>query len=73
LGEGKVFVGLLNGHVAALDQPNGKLIGEKPNGADPPQAGEAVTAAPTYAQGKVFAGLANGEWALTRQIGGVRC
>lgn len=47
VGQGKIFVGLLNGHIVALDQRKGQLIWEKSIGADPPQAGEAVTAAPT--------------------------
>jgi quinohemoprotein ethanol dehydrogenase len=68
VGEGKIFVGLLNGHMVALDQRRGQLIWEKSIGADPPQAGEAVTAAPAYAQGKVFAGLANGDWALRGKL-----
>src|ERR1700688_2660505 len=64
VGEGEIFVGLQNGHMVALDQRKGQLLWEKSIGADPPQAGESVTAAPTYAQGIVFVGLANGDWAL---------
>jgi quinohemoprotein ethanol dehydrogenase len=68
VGEGKVFVGLTNGHVAALDQKTGVVIWNQPIGADPPQKGESVTGAPTYANGMVFAGLANGDWALRGRV-----
>ena len=68
MGEGEIFVGLQNGHMVALDQRKGQLLWEKSIGADPPQAGESVTAAPTYAQGIVFVGLANGDWALRGKL-----
>jgi len=64
VGDGEIFVGLQNGHMVALDQRKGEPIWDKSIGADPPQAGESVTAAPTYALGMVFTGLANGDWAL---------
>lgn len=68
VGDGEIFVGLQNGHVVALGQAKGQLIWEKSIGADPPQAGESVTGAPAYSQGIVFAGLANGDWALRGKI-----
>jgi glucose dehydrogenase len=68
VGEGKIFVGLQDGNVVALDQNGGTLLWKQHIGADPPQAGESVTTAPTYARGVVFAGLANGDWALRGRV-----
>jgi alcohol dehydrogenase (cytochrome c) len=68
LGEGRIFVGLQDGNVVALEQNGGSLLWKQHIGADPPQAGESVTAAPTYARGVVFAGLANGDWALRGKV-----
>jgi alcohol dehydrogenase (cytochrome c) len=78
--EGKVFCGLLDGHVVALDLQNGKLvwtgyIGNAPEGekADAPKINLApdtpsfdpkvglITAAPTYADGKIILGLSGGD------------
>ena len=61
LGAGYVFVGLRNGQVAALRQDAGELEWVQSVGSDPPQAGEAVTTAPMFAEGRVFVGLANGD------------
>ncbi|MDA1094144.1 MAG: PQQ-binding-like beta-propeller repeat protein [Acidobacteria bacterium] len=61
LGDGLVFVGLLNGQVAALSQDTGEMVWLVTVGSDPPEPGEAVTTAPMYAAGRVFVGLANGD------------
>ena len=61
LGRGLVFFGLRNGQLAALDQDTGELAWVQSVGADPPQAGESVTTAPIYAEGRVFVGVANGD------------
>jgi len=68
VGEGRIFVGLQNGHMVALDQKKGEVIWNQTIGADPPQAGESVTGAPTYSQGIVIVGLANGDWALRGRV-----
>ena len=61
LGDGLVFVGLRSAQVAALRQDTGQLVWVTPVGSEPYQAGESVTTAPMYAQGRVFVGLANGD------------
>ncbi len=61
LGDGLVFVGFRDGQVGALRQETGELVWVQSVGSDPAQAGEAVTTAPMYADGRVFVGLANGD------------
>ena len=61
LGDGLVFVGLRSAQVAALRQDTGELVWVTSVGTEPYQAGESVTSAPMYAQGRVFVGLANGD------------
>ncbi len=68
VGEGRVFVGLTDGRVVALDQKTGEPVWSQPIGKIPPQKGESVTGAATYARGVVFAGLANGDFALRGRV-----
>lgn len=68
LGEGLVFVGLMDGHVAALRQQTGEVVWTQQIGWHPPKRGQAVSGAPIYARGIVFAGLANGDWALRGKV-----
>ncbi len=68
LGEGLVFVGLLDGRVVALRQKTGEQVWMERIGEDPRKKGESVAGAPTYARGIVFAGLANGDWALRGRV-----
>ena len=68
LGEGRVFVGLMDGRVAALGQDTGELVWIESIGSEPRRKGESVSGAPTYARGMVFAGLANGDWALRGRV-----
>src|SRR5579862_3940908 len=68
VGEGKLFVGLQTGRLEALDAKTGKPVWGRQIGDIPPQKGEFVTGAPTYARGMVFAGLANGDWALRGKV-----
>jgi quinohemoprotein ethanol dehydrogenase len=68
VGQGRVFVGLTDGRVVALDQKTGTLMWNQPIGQVPPQKGESVSGAPTYANGVVFVGLANGDWALRGRV-----
>jgi alcohol dehydrogenase (cytochrome c) len=68
LGEGLVFVGLRDGRVAALSQSNGELVWMERIGESPRKKGESVSGAPTYARGLVFAGLANGDWAMRGRV-----
>ncbi len=61
LSEDLVFVGLRSSQVAALRQDTGELVWAESVGSVPQQDGETVTTAPTYAQGTVFVGVANGD------------
>jgi alcohol dehydrogenase (cytochrome c) len=64
LGEGLVFVGLMDGHVAAVRQKTGELVWSTQLGYEPARTGQAVSGVPLYANGVVLAGLANGDWAF---------
>ena len=56
------------GRVEALEEKTGKTVWSQQIGEVPAQKGESVTGAPTYAEGIVFAGLANGDWALRGRV-----
>ncbi len=60
VGEGKVFVGMLDARLIALDQQTGAVVWEKEI-ADP-AAGYGITAAPRYYEGKVYIGVTGGEY-----------
>ncbi|MDP7692357.1 MAG: PQQ-binding-like beta-propeller repeat protein, partial [Vicinamibacterales bacterium] len=68
LGDGKVFVGLMDGRVAAFSQADGEFLWSTQIGYDPPRKGQAVSGAPIYVDGKVFTGLANGDWAFRGKV-----
>ena len=68
LGDGMVFVGLMDGRVAAFRQDTGELVWTTQIGYDPPRKGQAVSGAPIYVDGKVFTGLANGDWAFRGKV-----
>jgi quinohemoprotein ethanol dehydrogenase len=68
LGEGLVFVGLMDGRVAALQQATGTLVWATQIGYTPPKTGQAVSGTPVYARGVVYAGLANGDWAFRGKV-----
>ena len=59
LGEGKVFVGQLDGHLVALDQKTGERTWSIQ--AERWQEGLTITAAPLYYDGMVIVGFAGGE------------
>jgi quinohemoprotein ethanol dehydrogenase len=64
LGDGMVFVGLMDGSVAALNEKTGQAVWTQKIGYEIPKVGEAVSGTPAYANGIVFTGLANGDWAF---------
>lgn len=68
VGDGMVFIGLRDGRVAALRQSSGELVWAERIGESPRLKGETVSTAPTYARGMVFAGLANGDWAMRGRV-----
>ena len=59
LGEGKVFVGRVDGLLLALDQRTGKVLWQVQTG--DPKAGYSLTAAPLYYNGMVIIGTAGGD------------
>ena len=61
IGDGKVFVGLSNAHVAAIDMKTGALVWDGLAGEDPPAAGQFISAAPVVADGKVLVGVGSGD------------
>ena len=59
LGEGKVFLGQLDGTFVALDQSSGKLLWQTTIGKW--QDGYTITTAPTYHNGVVYTGVSGGD------------
>lgn len=60
IGEGRVYVGMLDARLVALDQQTGAVLWDT-RVADP-AAGYGITAAPRYYDGKVFIGVTGGEY-----------
>jgi alcohol dehydrogenase (cytochrome c) len=61
VGGGKVYFGLTDGSVSAVDEKTGKKAWTTYIGDGPARFGMFVSAAPTYADGKVLIGLASGD------------
>jgi len=61
VGGGKVYFGLTDGSVSAIDEKTGKAAWTTYIGDGPARFGMFVSAAPTYADGKVLIGLASGD------------
>lgn len=68
VGEDLLFVGLTDGRVAALRRGSGEVAWMHQIGEDPPVKGQSVSAAPTYARGVLYVGLANGDWAFRGRV-----
>ncbi len=66
LGDGKVYVGRLDGRLVALDQQTGKVVWDIHAG--DPKVSEGITAAPLYYDGKVIVGFTGGEYAVRGRI-----
>jgi len=62
IGDGKVFVGLLDARLVALDQKTGKVLWE--TRVDDWEKGYTITSAPLYYDGKVYTGIAGGEYGI---------
>src|SRR5262249_50182312 len=58
LGEGKIYVGQLDGRIVALDEKSGKTVWSVQ--AERWQEGYTITAAPLYFDGRVIVGFAGG-------------
>lgn len=68
VGDGKVFVGLTDGRVIAIDERTGQKQWSRQIGDDPPKRGQSVSGAPTYSHGIVFCGLANGDFGIRGRV-----
>lgn len=66
--DGKLYMGTMDGHVLAFDAKNGKQLWSTNIGDTPPKRGQSVSGAPVYANGQIFVGLANGDWALRGRV-----
>ncbi len=66
--EGLVFVGLADGHVIALNEKTGELAWTRQVGDEQGKKGQAVAGAPTYADGTLFVGMANGDFGLRGRV-----
>jgi hypothetical protein len=54
--------------VIAVSQKTGELAWAEPIGEVPRKKGETVSAPPIYARGRVYVGLANGDWAMRGRV-----
>ncbi|SDN70225.1 alcohol dehydrogenase (cytochrome c) [Psychrobacillus sp. OK028] len=62
IGDGKVYVGLLDARLIALDQKTGELVWESKVAEW--EEGFTITSAPLYYNGKVYTGVAGGEYGI---------
>jgi quinohemoprotein ethanol dehydrogenase len=66
LGDGKVYLGRLDGALVALDQATGKVVWETQVGRW--QNGYTITAAPLYYDGMVVTGISGGEFSIRGRV-----
>jgi len=66
LGDGKVFVGQLDGKLVALDQASGRVVWSTQ--AERWQEGFSITSAPLYFDGLVYTGFAGGERGIRGRV-----
>jgi alcohol dehydrogenase (cytochrome c) len=66
LGDGKVYLGRLDGKLIALDQKTGKLVWSTE--VMPWQQGYSITSAPLYVNGMVITGLSGGEYGTRGRV-----
>jgi PQQ-dependent dehydrogenase (methanol/ethanol family) len=72
VGQGMVFVGLMEGNMIALDQKTGKQLWKQTIVEAPPPGGQGaqwISGAPAYANGLVIAGLAGARTPIDRNDG----
>lgn len=67
-GEDLVFIGLSNSHVIALRQKTGETVWEGIAGDEPALKGQAIPAGPTYVNGLLITGVANGDYGLRGRV-----
>jgi PQQ-dependent dehydrogenase (methanol/ethanol family) len=68
IGEGLVFVGTRDGSITALNIETGKQVWNSFIGEEPKRLGQMISGSPGYIDGKVIAGLANGDFGLRGRI-----
>lgn len=83
LGDGKIFLGLANANVVAIEEKTGKFLWEGAAGSGLPErddlkktftyqgappTGQYISAAPTYADGKVIVSIANGDYGIRGRV-----
>jgi alcohol dehydrogenase (cytochrome c) len=66
LGEGKVYIGQLDGNLVALDQQTGKVVWKTQ--VMPWQQGYSITNAPLYLDGRVITGASGGEFGIRGRV-----
>jgi len=66
LGEGKVYIGQLDGNLVALDQKTGEVAWKTPVASW--QDGYSITNAPLYYDGKVITGVSGGEFGIRGRV-----
>jgi PQQ-dependent dehydrogenase (methanol/ethanol family) len=66
LGDGKVYLGRIDGKLVALDQKTGKLVWSRL--VMPWQQGYAITNAPLYVDGMVITGISGGEYEIRGRL-----
>ncbi|MEH7235642.1 PQQ-dependent dehydrogenase, methanol/ethanol family [Bacillus sp. JJ1562] len=62
LGDGKVFIGALDGRLIALNQKTGEFVWETK--VEDPEKGYTITSAPLYYNGMLYTGIAGGEYGI---------
>ena len=68
LGEGLLFIGLSNGMLLAVRQATGEAVWSRAVGDTPPLPGQVISAAPTYVNGLVIAGLGIGDYNIRGRV-----
>ena len=66
MGDGRIYLGRLDGRLAALDQQTGKVVWDVQAG--DPRQGYGITGAPLYYDGKVITGFTGGEYAVRGRV-----
>ena len=67
LGDGKVYIGKLDGHMVALDQKTGKVAWDV-EVANWKKDNAGITAAPLYYDGKIYTGITGGEFGVRGRL-----
>jgi PQQ-dependent dehydrogenase (methanol/ethanol family) len=68
VGEGLVFVSLAGAGMAAVKEDTGELVWTGHIGDNPPIKGQQISAPPTYVNGLVISGMANGDFGLRGRV-----